>query len=121
MTGKNPIWWYWYRLKRSNSLSSEWKNYEDFAKWLNANGYDHKFFTLRVQSEKGKLGPNNCEIVLRKKFAVYDGEVKSLRDIAKKTGIGENVLRRRLGLGYSVKCATKAKVQTWFRDILGCK
>lgn len=97
---------------RGISVCDEWKNdFQAFYDWAMANGYDEKL-TIERKNVNGNYEPSNCEwIPMREQyynrtdnvFITYNGETKVLKQWAKKFGISQDTIRRRLSKGIDIE------------------
>lgn len=101
---------------RGIKVCDEWrgrKGFENFLKWSMENGYKENLTIDRIDND-GNYEPNNCRWITQKEQCnntrhnvniEYNGETHTLTEWSEILKIPYGRLKRRLGLGWSVKKA----------------
>jgi len=103
---------------RGITVCNEWKNdVHAFIKWGLANGWQ-KGLQIDREKNNGNYTPENCRFVTPEvnsnnrenaRLFTYNGQSKTLKDLASSTGINYNTLRARL---YELKWSVEKSVET---------
>ena len=100
---------------RGVAVCEEWKDFTNFAKWANQNGYIEGLTIERVDVD-GDYSPENCKWVplreqsLNKRTTLYvtfNNEKKSLKEWAERFNISYGSLKKRLYQGGEAKVQEK--------------
>ena len=96
------------------TVCDEWtKSYEIFKEWAVKNGYEENLTLDRIDNKKG-YSPDNCRWVSQKEqannrtsniFIEYNGKTLTIAELAEKTDIKYETLRRRIRRGWSIEQA----------------
>lgn len=104
---------------RGIKICDEWlDNFFNFYEWAMSNGYEEHLSIERIDVN-GNYEPSNCEWIELKDQAKnrrnvaaieFEGEVLTVRDIAKKVDINEHTLAYRLRTGWDLETAINTPV-----------
>ena len=98
---------------RGISVCEEWLEYARFQVWADTNGYRSGLTLDRIDND-GNYEPGNCQWVSRSRQAnnrtssrlvAYRGEIKSIADWSRTTGLAAGVIWKRLNRGWSAERA----------------
>ena len=104
---------------RGISVCNEWKSFEPFCEWAQANGYQEDLTLDRIDNSKG-YSPDNCRWITYKEqayntrqnhFITLNGETLTLTEWAEKLGINSSTICQRFKLGWSVEKALLTPVK----------
>lgn len=105
---------------RGIRVCSEWLEFENFAKWADANGYkeaNHGECTLDRINPNGNYEPSNCRFVDMKtqqrnrrnnRLIEYNGETHCMKEWADIAGIAYGTFQKRIYAGWSMERAMTA-------------
>lgn len=109
---------------RGITVCDEWQEFDSFARWAIANGYDENAkrgeCTLDRIDCNGNYEPNNCRWVDLKVqnnnrrdnwFVTHNGETMTVTQLADKHGIDADVLGQRLRKGWNIEKAVSEPVK----------
>jgi len=91
----------------------EWNDYLVFRCWAYSNGYNDNLTIDRIDLNKDYC-PSNCRWTdsftqmnntTRNKYLVYQGEMMTLANLARKVGLPYKFIQKRLALGWTVEDA----------------
>ena len=115
---------YWGNHHRDVKWPDKWQNFENFAEWSLANGYEEGYRLMR-RDVTGEYSEDNCIWVeppkpkpkpkaepKPKTFYEYDGESLTLSELSKRTGIRRQTLAYRVSMGMSVEDAVNTPLCT---------
>lgn len=105
-------------------ICDEWKEFENFYAWANANGYKEGLCLNRLDHEKG-FSPENCRWgkwalefgSYHCRYLTYNGETHNVTEWAKKLGIKRITLYRRLDKGWTVEEALSTPIDDRKRNL----
>jgi len=104
---------------RGIKICKEWLKYENFKKWALANGYSDELSIDRIDND-GNYEPSNCrwvtnDIQNRNKstsvLITYNGETLSCAEWSRKLGKTNNIVTKRLAMGWSEKDAITVPIR----------
>lgn len=104
--------------KKGIKVCDEWQDAKPFLDWSIQNGYKEGLQLDRIDND-GDYSPENCRWVTPKEnarnrattiFYNFNGEMLTLGEISKITGIKEQTMRTRIQRGWDFKKATTKKV-----------
>lgn len=94
---------------RGISVCKEWENYESFAEWAIHNGYRDDLTIDRIDVN-GNYEPSNCRWATNEtqannkrtsRYVENDGEVHTISEWARITGLNKTLIAQRLNRGWS--------------------
>ena len=105
---------------RGITVCDEWKNIEEFEKWLKGTDY-RKGLTLERIDVNGNYSPQNCRWATKKeqannrrntKYLTYNGMTHTISEWADITGINRSTLNNRVYRGWDVNKIFR-EVEKW--------
>lgn len=107
----NPVY---YRYGgRGIDVCEEWKDFRNFLRWANENGYNDTLTLDRINNDYGYC-PDNCRWAdmytqanntRKNRLITYNGETRTLAEWARHLGVDYKNLHHRLNTGWTVERA----------------
>lgn len=126
---KNPLYAVWVSMKqrcfnpnaqeyknyggRGITVTSEWLKWQTFKAWAESNGYEKGLSIERV-NVNGNYEPSNCKWIplpmqafnkRSNKVFTFNGETKTITELARQYGFRPCVVERRVSRGWSIQRA----------------